>query len=402
MSEFHHFEYPPPRSWEQFEEICADLFEAMWNDSGLVRHGRAGQKQNGVDIVARKGGLYPIGLQCKKKSKWPVKKLTNAEIDNEIEEAKSFTPPLEAFYLLTTAEDDSKLQLHIRQINENHKMAGLFQVVLLAWPEIIRRITRYERVARKHFSGFGSEQLLSPLLATWYTASGKLELKDAAWKLSVAEVAEDFFDWPNGHIAIRQRETDVLIQKLQELIGLVNSRSLRKKKLQLRKELRQCLCKERYVETAIKLIFSNEKCRFYFLELWERDADLPVVVRVIIEHELNPRINQAHEMKIRVHPPSSQLLSGYRSQYSVADSDIAINMPQNAYMKIENIKRMRCERYGNPLTETVGELPAVVRAQYVVPAIIRRILRIQEEERKTLFDMEVAGYLDLSEWKVTY
>jgi hypothetical protein len=62
-----HFEYAPPRSWEQFEELCADLFEVMWSDPNLVRHGRAGQVQNGVDIIAAKGGLFPIGLQCKKK-----------------------------------------------------------------------------------------------------------------------------------------------------------------------------------------------------------------------------------------------------------------------------------------------------------------------------------------------
>ncbi len=66
MTELVHFEYPPPRSWEQFEELCADLFEAMWSDPALVRHGRAGQAQNGVDIVAARGGIYPVGLQCKK------------------------------------------------------------------------------------------------------------------------------------------------------------------------------------------------------------------------------------------------------------------------------------------------------------------------------------------------
>ncbi|WP_395676305.1 hypothetical protein [Enterobacter sp.] len=40
----------------------------MWSDPNLVRHGRAGQVQNGVDIIAAKGGLFPIGLQCKKKN----------------------------------------------------------------------------------------------------------------------------------------------------------------------------------------------------------------------------------------------------------------------------------------------------------------------------------------------
>lgn len=43
-----HSELPPPKTWEDFEELCADLFAAEWNDPHLVRHGRAGQEQSGV------------------------------------------------------------------------------------------------------------------------------------------------------------------------------------------------------------------------------------------------------------------------------------------------------------------------------------------------------------------
>lgn len=35
-------DYPPPRSWEQFEELCADVFQSSWQDPAMVRHGRAG------------------------------------------------------------------------------------------------------------------------------------------------------------------------------------------------------------------------------------------------------------------------------------------------------------------------------------------------------------------------
>lgn len=105
-----HFEYAPPRSWEQFEELCADLFEAMWSDPNIVRHGRAGQVQDGVDIIAGRGGIYPVGLQCKKKSKWPEKKTNLSEIMSEIEKAEKFTPQLKEFYILTTASSDAKLQ----------------------------------------------------------------------------------------------------------------------------------------------------------------------------------------------------------------------------------------------------------------------------------------------------
>jgi hypothetical protein len=52
-----HQEYAPPRSWEQFEELCADIFQSIFNDPTLVRNGRSGQRQNGVDIVCRDGAV---------------------------------------------------------------------------------------------------------------------------------------------------------------------------------------------------------------------------------------------------------------------------------------------------------------------------------------------------------
>lgn len=402
MTGFHHFEFPPPRSWEQFEELCADLFEALWNDPGLVRHGRAGQRQHGVDIVARQGGVFPVGLQCKKKSSWPVKKVTKAEIDAEVEEAKGFTPALEAFYLLTTAEDDTKLQAHVRAINVKHEKAGIFKVVLLAWPEIMRRIARVEHVARKHFAGFGAAAHLSPLLGTWYVNQGQIEMTETEWVQSVSEAVEDFYDWPNGHIVVRQRETDSLIEEIQKLLGQPVTANVRQERTKLRKELRKNLSKEREVEFIIKLILTYEKFRVYFLEVWEEDGDLPKTIQSLIESRLNRKINSAHEYKIRVHPPSPTRLQGVRTEYSVAANDIAIDMPWEVYEKINEIKKKRREMYGRPLTETVSELPVPARAQYVVPQIILRILRIQQEEKKTLDEMDAAGYLDLGLWKVTY
>ena len=43
----------PPKSWEELEEICADLFSREWKDNNATRYGRQGQRQNGVDIARR-------------------------------------------------------------------------------------------------------------------------------------------------------------------------------------------------------------------------------------------------------------------------------------------------------------------------------------------------------------
>src|SRR5262249_38790106 len=165
----------PPKTWQQFEELCADTFAVDWSDPALLRHGRAGQRQHGVDIVARRGNQWPIGLQCKRKSRWPVEHLTTSDLDKEISQARKFRPKLKSFYILTTAPDDVALQEHIRLISVRHQAKGLFDVNVLGWAEITRRATLYSSVAEKHF-GTSAGAPRTPLLATWFASRGRLEL----------------------------------------------------------------------------------------------------------------------------------------------------------------------------------------------------------------------------------
>jgi len=84
-------ELNPPASWDEFEDICADLFMREWNDPNVVRYGRSGQRQDGVDIKGREDG-QDVGTQCKKKGKWPPKRLTKTDVDTEVREALKFKP----------------------------------------------------------------------------------------------------------------------------------------------------------------------------------------------------------------------------------------------------------------------------------------------------------------------
>lgn len=56
MSDANNEQLRPPPSWDKFEEICADLFSRIWKDNQLVRYGRAGQRQHGVDIYGKDSG----------------------------------------------------------------------------------------------------------------------------------------------------------------------------------------------------------------------------------------------------------------------------------------------------------------------------------------------------------
>jgi hypothetical protein len=172
MADHARFEYVPPKSWDQFEEMCADLFQTMWNDASLVRHGRSGQSQDGVDVVARHGALYPVGIQCKRRAKWPVSKVTIAQIDSEIKDAEAFKPALKHFYIVTTAQDDTKLQEHLRTMNEARRSAKKFEVTLLGWSELVRRVTLEPTVAHKHFGAVVQWAARSPSLCWRHGSPG--------------------------------------------------------------------------------------------------------------------------------------------------------------------------------------------------------------------------------------
>jgi hypothetical protein len=87
-------ELPVPKSWDEFEDICADLFRRIWNDHNTVRYTLLGERQNGVDIRGRLPNGEVAGVQCKRKRQWPVVKLTTTDIDVEVAEALKFKPPL--------------------------------------------------------------------------------------------------------------------------------------------------------------------------------------------------------------------------------------------------------------------------------------------------------------------
>jgi hypothetical protein len=140
-----------PKSWEEFEEICADLFGRIWNDPNIVRYGRSGQRQNGVDISGHLADGRIAGVQCKRKRPWPVVKLTRREIDDEVTEALEFKPELAEFTIATTATNDANLQAHVDAITERHRAKGLFSVHLLGWSELGRRIADHAHLVEKHY-----------------------------------------------------------------------------------------------------------------------------------------------------------------------------------------------------------------------------------------------------------
>ena len=140
---------PIPNSWKEFEDICADLLKCcIWKDPYVVRHGRPGQKQHGVDIYGKpvhlRGlGSETAGAQCK-----CTEALTEAEIDSELKQAIGFSPPLEEYLLLTTMKLDAKLQAYIRTKARDW---AINRVEILFWEDLSLEISGSDELLKKYF-----------------------------------------------------------------------------------------------------------------------------------------------------------------------------------------------------------------------------------------------------------
>ena len=153
MSSLHNKQIPPPASWEEFEDMCCDLWRLLWNDPNAQKNGRKGQAQAGVDVFGRPDdGSEWAGVQCKGKDNYAEKTLTEKELRDEVDKAKNFTSPITKEYVLaTTGLRDAKIQQVAREITQQHKKEGLFPVQVWFWEDIKKKLAEYDGLVKKYY-----------------------------------------------------------------------------------------------------------------------------------------------------------------------------------------------------------------------------------------------------------
>lgn len=129
---------PPPDNWKDFERLCKKLWGEIWDCPEITMNGRNGQNQSGIDISGiPKGESAYYGIQCKGKDRYSQKQLTEKEILEEIEKAKTFEPALKKMYFTTTAVKDAKIETFVRKKNLEHIKQRIFEVHLYSWEDIV-------------------------------------------------------------------------------------------------------------------------------------------------------------------------------------------------------------------------------------------------------------------------
>ena len=135
---------PKPKNWQDFESHTRVLFACVLNDPNTQKNGRSGQKQNGVDVYGYRDKRVDclVGVQCKKKFETQV---TEEELRAEVENAKTFNPPLSEFILITTAPRDQKIQEVGRIVTaELAKTDHPIHVSVWGWEDVEEHASRHE------------------------------------------------------------------------------------------------------------------------------------------------------------------------------------------------------------------------------------------------------------------
>ncbi|MDP9121581.1 MAG: SAVED domain-containing protein [Acidobacteriota bacterium] len=144
------FAAPPPRNLRDFENLCCDLWRRLWEDPGTRMVWRSGQDQEGVDVLgrpARRGAWAGIQCMFKKESA----RLSRAEIEREVQKARMFRPPLSQLLIATTAPIELTAQDAMREITTAQLREGSFPVSLVAWEEILMRLSSFPDIIRKYY-----------------------------------------------------------------------------------------------------------------------------------------------------------------------------------------------------------------------------------------------------------
>jgi tetratricopeptide (TPR) repeat protein len=156
------FQIPAPAKWEDFEDLCLDLWRKIWRDDNAQKNGRRGQPQHGVDVFGRPGpGTQWSGVQCKGKNEALGSILTEEELLAEVEKAKKFTPPISEFTVASTGPRDGVLQRRARSITDANESEGLFSVHVWCWVDILERLNEFPEVIQIHFPYFQPIQTFS-------------------------------------------------------------------------------------------------------------------------------------------------------------------------------------------------------------------------------------------------
>lgn len=149
-----------PSNWQDFEELCEQLFEREHQPCRAHRYGRTGQDQHGVDItILPEGAAKPIGVQCKLRSELTGSQLNDSDVLEIYKASLRFPDGLTLLKIATTCPPDTSATDLCTRISssfqQKHPIEPLF------WSDIEGLLDKHEDVACRFYpEAFSSDRCL--------------------------------------------------------------------------------------------------------------------------------------------------------------------------------------------------------------------------------------------------
>ncbi len=145
-----------PDRYEDFETNSVKLWKILLRTPNVQKNGRRGQPQKGVDLWGYRDRdiNQPVGIQCKLKGLG--KEVSEAELRDEWNEALKFSPPIKEYFLLTTADNDAKLEELARQLaKEQHDLGRAIEFYVWGWEKICDEVIEHPDLVRAFDNSWG-------------------------------------------------------------------------------------------------------------------------------------------------------------------------------------------------------------------------------------------------------
>lgn len=151
--------FQPPLYWQQFEDLTEGVFRFVFADPHASKFANPGQPQNGVDVVGHDTHGRLIGVQCKRMKErdannqpYPGGKISPRLVDDEINEARGFSPPLDTWVLATTAGRNARIQRYALDLHRKSRADGSFGIQIWFWDDFVTDLNRNHDLQRWYYA----------------------------------------------------------------------------------------------------------------------------------------------------------------------------------------------------------------------------------------------------------
>jgi hypothetical protein len=204
---------PKPLDWQQLERLTRAVFSES-KKADFQRFGREGQRQNGIDIIGCLAEGTVTGIQCKGRTSSLGKRLSQETIDKAIEEAESYGGRLDEFFIVSTSDNDARLQEYVIELSTTRKAAGKFGITLWAWQSMADQI----RSCPKTLQTFYGEWWRKPSFV-FFASLIVIAVIFGASSLIFSKRAEHWFAWKDEsrHTTVKELgSVTVTLEGLEE------------------------------------------------------------------------------------------------------------------------------------------------------------------------------------------